>query len=139
LASLKRSTERITGLGRILRDHGWDELPQIANILLGQMSFIGPRPLSKYSLERFQKAYPNKARKIDKWLTERQKVLPGLSGWHQIHLPDHNIIKYDLEYLGDPSLKKKLKIVLVSVAILVVGKSAFFGQKIPDMYEYEIS
>lgn len=130
--------KRMTRLGRILGDHGWDELPQLLSILKGEMAFIGPRPLMQQMYEKMLRDFSNKNDVIESWWEKRHTVLPGLSGWHQVNLADHNIIKFDMEYLESPSLAKKLKITLVSMAILVFGKSRVFKQEIPDTYEYEI-
>ncbi len=135
----KRAENQVTFLGRMYRDHGWDELPQVFNIFLGQMSFIGPRPLVKYTYDDLRKRYSDKLKLIDTWEYERLMVLPGITGWHQIHLSDPNVIKYDLEYLKNPYLSKKLKILLGSIAILIFGKSVFFTKKMPTSNQYEIS
>lgn len=135
----KRAEDQVTFLGRMYRDHGWDELPQIFNIVLGQMTFIGPRPLVEFTYDDLQQRYPEKAKLIETWKQVKLKFLPGLSGWHQIHLSDPNVIKYDLEYLKSPSPSKKLKILLGSIAILIFGKSVFFTKKMPTSNQYEIS
>lgn len=136
--NLDKVKARLTSLGRVIRNHGWDELPQIINILFGQMSFIGPRPLTQQAVNKFKDDNPSKRREINSWYKKIIKETPGLSGWHQIHLVDHNRVKYDLEYLRDPSLVKKLKIFFVSIAILLIGKDKYFGQKIDQVYLYKI-
>lgn len=134
----KKDQQRLTSLGRFLRNRGWDELPQIINIIQGDMNFIGPRPIPLAEHESLKSRYPTKILKIENWISIRQSVLPGLSGWHQVHLLDHNIIKYDIEYLETPSIWKKFIIITKSVLILIVGKGIFFGEKIPDTYVYDL-
>jgi len=135
----KRAEERVTILGRMYRDHGWDELPQVFNILLGQMTFIGPRPLVEYTYEDLRRRYPEKAKLIEAWRQERLKILPGLTGWHQVHLSDSNVIKYDLEYLRSPTFSKNLGILSGSIAVLIFGKSAFFNKKMSTSNQYKLN
>lgn len=66
--------ERITGFGNFLRRSSLDELPELVNVLLGQMSLVGPRPLLVAYLERYS---PEQAR--------RHEVLPGITGWAQVN------------------------------------------------------
>ena len=86
---------RITPLGNFLRKTSLDELPQLFNILKGDMSFIGPRPAVVGELDA-EEGLPDNA-------TDRFKVRPGLTGWAQIHGRDNltwlEKIKYDLEYV----------------------------------------
>ncbi len=136
---IQSSKERMTSLGEIYRDHGWDELPQILNILKGNMSFIGPRPIMDELYTELKEKFPNKKPLIDSWKEKRLQYLPGLSGWHQIHLPNHNIIKYDFEYFQKWTLLKSLQVILVSTLIVIVGKKRYFAQPIPsETYEYQI-
>lgn len=130
--------KRLTKLGKIYRDHGWDELPQIFNIFLGHMSFIGPRPISVSFYKSMLLENKNKKQKIENWNTRRTQVLPGLSGWHQVHLTDHDIIKFDNEYLDSYSLYKRMIIFYRSVLILIIGKRRFFGEEIPNTYLYKV-
>jgi len=112
---------RITFLGRFLRKFRIDELPQFWNVLVGDMSLVGPRP------ERPE---------IARWLatqiplySEREFVLPGLSGWAQIHYPYGNTIEaarrkleYDLFYIRNMSPSLDLQIVLRTLRIVLLGK-----------------
>lgn len=134
----QKDSQRITNLGKFLRDRGWDELPQIYNILFGQMAFVGPRPLPNSQYIKLINENPSKEKIIEKWKVNRMSILPGLSGWHQVNLTDHNIIKYDNEYLENPSLAKDLVVFYRSIIILLLGKKTYFGADIPDTYEYII-
>jgi sugar transferase EpsL len=71
--NLLPDSERITRLGRFLRSYSLDELPELFNVLRGEMSWVGPRPLLMQYLERYS---PEQAR--------RHEVLPGITGWAQI-------------------------------------------------------
>lgn len=103
---------RITPLGRFLRRSSIDELPQLLNILKGEMSFIGPRPEVPSIVETY---------------TEQQRgvfaVRPGLSGWAQIHGRDELEIpvklNYDLEYVQKVSLALDFKIFLLTFPTLL--------------------
>jgi lipopolysaccharide/colanic/teichoic acid biosynthesis glycosyltransferase len=96
---------RITRVGRILRRISLDELPQLWNVVLGQMSVIGPRPTLRYQVER----YNERQRK-------RLSILPGLTGWAQIHgratLSWDQRIELDVWYVEHRSPAVDLKILL---------------------------
>ncbi len=106
--SLLPDTERLTPLGHFLRALSLDELPELFNILRGDMSFVGPRPLLMqylplYSLEQ----------------ARRHEVMPGLTGWAQVHgrnalsWPDK--FKYDVWYVDHWSFWLDLRIILMTV------------------------
>ena len=100
--------QRLTPFGQFLRRTSLDELPELVNILLGQMSFVGPRPLLVQYLARYN---PHQAR--------RHNVRPGLTGWAQIN--GRNALtweqKFDLDvwYTENRSLLLDLKIVLATI------------------------
>ncbi|MGN1102616.1 MAG: sugar transferase [Huintestinicola sp.] len=95
--------DRMTKIGNILRKTSVDELPQLFNIIKGEMSFIGPRPLLKEYLELYS---PEQMRRHD--------VLPGISGWAQVNgrntLTWDEKFAYDVYYVDHYSLKMDLKI-----------------------------
>jgi lipopolysaccharide/colanic/teichoic acid biosynthesis glycosyltransferase len=111
--AVDHADDRITRVGRILRKSSVDELPQLWNVVRGEMSVIGPRPTLRYQVEKY---------------TERQRkrldVLPGLTGWAQIHgratLPWDERIELDVWYVEHHSP-------LVDLKILLRTPSALFG------------
>ena len=100
--------ERITRTGRIIRACSLDELPQIWNVLKGDMSFIGPRPL----LKQYLPLYTEEQR-------HRHDVLPGISGWAQVNgrneLSWEQKFERDLYYVQNVSFGLDLKILLLTV------------------------
>ena len=104
--SLLPDAERLTRFGRFLRSTSLDELPEFFNVLRGEMSLVGPRPLLMQYLERYS---PEQARRHD--------VLPGITGWAQVNGLRGNTsieerVKYDLYYLENWSLSFDFKILL---------------------------
>lgn len=111
IADPQADQQRITALGAFLRDHGWDEMPQIINILIGQMNFIGPRPLhaNNYAQLKNNPAIPPQL--LAEWQQRRDTMPGGLNGWQQINQLSFMYdapaaMRYDLEYLAAPSFKK---------------------------------
>jgi lipopolysaccharide/colanic/teichoic acid biosynthesis glycosyltransferase len=112
--AIDRGDPRITRVGRVLRRTSIDELPQLWNVLRGDMSVIGPRPTLRYQVERY---------------TERQRrrleVRPGLTGWAQIHgratLPWAEKIELDVWYVEHRSPLVDLKILLRTPLALFGG------------------
>jgi lipopolysaccharide/colanic/teichoic acid biosynthesis glycosyltransferase len=104
----------VTKVGGFLRASSLDEIPQILNILKGDMSFVGPRPTILSQVERY---------------TEEQRgrllVKPGILGWAQLHgrnsLPWSRRIEYDLEYVSRASLAFDLEIVVRSIPMVLRG------------------
>jgi lipopolysaccharide/colanic/teichoic acid biosynthesis glycosyltransferase len=105
---------RITGVGRILRRTSVDELPQLWNIVRGEMSLIGPRPTLRYQVE----TYSERQRK-------RLDVRPGLTGWAQVHgratLPWADRIELDVWYVEHRSPRVDMKILLRTPLALFGG------------------
>jgi lipopolysaccharide/colanic/teichoic acid biosynthesis glycosyltransferase len=100
--------ERLIPLGQFLRKASLDELPQLVNVLLGDMSFVGPRPLLVRYLERYS---PEQARRHD--------VLPGITGWAQVNgrnaLTWDEKFRLDLWYVDNWSLWLDFKILFLTV------------------------
>lgn len=102
-------SERLTGLGRILRSTSLDELPELVNVIFGDMSLVGPRPLLMQYLERYS---PEQAR--------RHNVRPGITGWAQINgrnaISWEDKFKLDVWYVDNHNLLLDLKILFMTVA-----------------------
>lgn len=108
----RRHDARCTRLGRLMRRWSLDELPQLFNVLAGDMSLVGPRPERKVFIERFQRHIPNYA--------QRHQVKAGITGWAQVHgwRGDTSIrrrLEYDLYYISNWSLMLDLKILALTV------------------------
>lgn len=110
---------RVTKLGSFLRNHGWDESPQILNILLGHMSFIGPRPFTtkKISEIRGENGEGNK----EEW-KKRFNVRPGLSGWRQVNVRknDSYNLAHDIQHHG---CGQKIHILMKTLNIFFYGEN----------------
>jgi len=102
----------ITKVGKWLRKTSLDELPQLINILKGDMSLVGPRPAMDYEMQLFTERH-----------RQRLEVLPGLTGWAQIHgrskLCFDEIVTLDIEYIRQRSLKLDLQILLATVPVVL--------------------
>ncbi|MGC8838416.1 MAG: sugar transferase [Anaerolineae bacterium] len=106
----------VTRVGRFLRKTSLDELPQLWNILKGEMSFVGPRPLVSYEMEA---AAP--------WQHRRLEALPGLTGLVQVSgrstLTFDEMVRLDIYYIEHSSLWLDLQILLKTIPVVLSGKS----------------
>jgi len=113
-AAVNRGDPRITTVGRVLRRVSLDELPQLWNVVRGDMSVIGPRPTLRYQVEQY-----------DERQRHRLDVKPGITGWAQIHgratLPWAERIELDLWYVRHRSWKTDLLILLRTPLALFGG------------------
>jgi lipopolysaccharide/colanic/teichoic acid biosynthesis glycosyltransferase len=104
---------RIIPLGRLLRSSGLDELPQIINVLRGEMSLVGPRPCVSYEYEKYLP-----------WQQERFNALPGLTGLWQVSGKNHTtfteMIQLDIRYARSKTLWLDLKIIFMTIPTLLV-------------------
>ena len=115
--------DRITRVGRIIRKLRIDELPQLWNVLKGEMSFVGPRPERAYFIAQLEKEIP--------FYSERHTVKPGLTGWAQVSYPYGASVEdaieklnYDLFYTKNMSFLLDMLIVFRTVKIVLFGKGA---------------
>jgi exopolysaccharide biosynthesis polyprenyl glycosylphosphotransferase len=106
--------KRLTPIGAFLRKYSLDELPQIVNVLKGDMSLVGPRPAIGYEVEMYQE-----------WHKERLEGLPGLTGEWQVggryNLSFEEMVKLDLEYLRNWSPSRDFKVLLKTVPAVLQG------------------
>ncbi len=116
--SLKlQKDSRITGIGHILRDSSLDELPQLINILIGDMSLVGPRPALPYEVEMYEE-----------WHKARLLITPGLTGLWQATARNSvtfdEMVRMDLEYIAQMSFGLDLKILLLTPLAVIKGDGA---------------
>ena len=108
---------RVTPLGRLLRRTSLDELPQLWNVLRGEMSLVGPRPCIKYELEQYED-----------WHTSRLGVKPGMTGLWQVTARNRvgfdEMVKLDLAYVRQRSLWLDIKILLRTPLAVISGGGA---------------
>jgi lipopolysaccharide/colanic/teichoic acid biosynthesis glycosyltransferase len=109
--------DKITRVGRILRKTSLDELPQVFNILRGEMSLVGPRPNVPWEVEKYRD-----------WHLERLMVLPGITGLAQVrgrsNIMFDEIARYDIEYVKNLSLALDLWILWQTFWIVLTGHGA---------------
>ena len=112
---------RITFVGKWLRRFYLDEVPQLFNVLKGEMSIIGPRPERPYFAEQLVKKYPS--------YLDRLSVKPGLTGWAQINQSyDISIedvgqkLKYDFYYIENLNFTFDLQIMIMTILVVLLGK-----------------
>jgi len=120
--AIQEGDDRITRVGQLLRRYSLDELPNLWNVLRGEMSIVGPRPTLTVQVEQY---------------TERQRgrlaVKPGLTGWAQINgrasLPWNERIELDLWYVEHHSLALDLRIVARTVGMVATGQGLYKGDR----------
>ena len=109
---------RVTPVGRWLRRWSLDELPNLFNVLRGEMSLVGPRPEQPWIVERYEP-----------WQRQRLAVLPGITGWWQVNgrsdNPLHQNVEYDLFYIQNYSPLLDLKILWKTVWVVLRGQGAY--------------
>jgi lipopolysaccharide/colanic/teichoic acid biosynthesis glycosyltransferase len=111
---------RITRVGALLRRFSLDELPNLVNVLRGEMSLVGPRPTLEHQVAQY-----------DERQRGRLAVEPGITGWAQVKgraaLPWHERIELDLWYIEHWSLRLDLRILASTVVLLVTGRGLYRG------------
>ena len=119
---VKEKQKYNTVIGPILRKLSIDELPQLINILKGEMSIVGPRPERPYFIEKLNKEYP--------FYQRRLKIRPGITGWAQIKQPFDTTVKdvrqklkYDFYYIQNLSFRLDVKIIINTIWVVFWGHS----------------
>ena len=114
---------RVTTVGSIIRRFRIDELPQLFNVLKGEMSMIGPRPERPYFVEQLSVLIPG--------FDHRHQVKPGITGWAQVNYPygasvedARNKLAYDLYYTKNRSLGLDLRILVATVRVVLFQEGA---------------
>jgi len=113
---------RITRVGAILRRWSLDELPNLVNVLRGEMSIVGPRPTIQAQVDQYT---PEQRRRLE--------VKPGITGWAQVNgrasLPWHERIELDVFYVENRSFALDVKILVRTVVMLVTGHGLYKGER----------
>jgi lipopolysaccharide/colanic/teichoic acid biosynthesis glycosyltransferase len=108
---------RITHVGRMLRQTSLDELPQLLNVLRGEMSLVGPRPVPPYEVAEYAEAD-----------IERLAALPGITGLWQVrgraNVPFDEMMRMDREYVHRQSLWLDLQILVATIPVVLLGRGA---------------
>lgn len=119
----KINDKRITKIGELLRKTRLDELPQLYNVLLGEMSLVGPRPERPEFIEKLAREIP--------FFNKRQMILPGLTGWAQVNYPYGastqdalEKLQYDLYYIKNRSMFLDFEILLRTIAVVIKKQGA---------------
>jgi exopolysaccharide biosynthesis polyprenyl glycosylphosphotransferase len=116
----RKNDLRITRIGHLLRRTRLDELPQLINVLKGEMSLIGPRPERPYFVTQFSKQLPE--------FNNRMKIKPGITGWAQVNggydISQSEKLRLDLEYIDKRSVELDLKILVKTIRIIITGEGS---------------
>ena len=120
----QKNDVRVTRVGNLIRKIRLDEVPQFINVLLGDMSFVGPRPERPNFVEQLTEMIP--------YYNQRHTVKPGITGWAQIKFRYGNTIEdtleklqYDLFYIKHMSLSLDLFIIFQTIKIVMQGRGAY--------------
>jgi sugar transferase (PEP-CTERM system associated) len=118
-----KNDNRVTRVGKIIRKLRLDEIPQMINVLRGEMSFVGPRPERPFFVERLKREIP--------YYSQRHTLKPGITGWAQVRYPYGaskedalEKLKFDLYYVKHMSIFFDLMIVLETIKTVLFSKGA---------------
>jgi exopolysaccharide biosynthesis polyprenyl glycosylphosphotransferase len=113
-----RRDPRVTRVGRFLRKYSLDELPQLINVVLGDMSLVGPRPPTASEVEKYED-----------WQLGRLRAVPGITGLWQVsgrtEVPFHDMVRLDLHYIRNWSFALDVEILLRTVPAVLTTKGAY--------------
>jgi lipopolysaccharide/colanic/teichoic acid biosynthesis glycosyltransferase len=109
---------RVTAIGRWLRKTSLDELPQLWNILKGEMTIVGPRPPIAYELDHYLP-----------WHHERLRVTPGLTGLWQVsgrsNVPFEEMVRLDIHYINSWTILEDVRIILKTIPVVLRGSGGY--------------
>ena len=113
-----RGDPRITKIGRFIRKTSIDELPQLINVLKGEMSLVGPRP-----------SLPSEVEKFESWMLKRLEVKPGLTCYWQVsgrnNICFEDWMKLDIDYVNHRNMKLDIKLIFKTIILLFGDKNAY--------------
>ena len=113
-----KNDPRITKVGRFIRKHSLDELPQLVNVIKGNMSLVGPRP-----------SLPSEVEQYDEYDMQRLLVMPGCTGLWQTternNVDFDGMVKLDLKYIENAGLLEDIKIIILTVKIIFIPNSSY--------------
>lgn len=113
-----KTDPRVTRVGRFIRKFSLDEMPQLFNVLKGEMRLVGPRPPVPYEVDQYQYDY-----------LRRLEVVPGITGLQQVSgrsdLPFKQWVELDLQYIEERSLLKDIQILIKTIPAVIFGKGAY--------------
>src|SRR6202011_4430864 len=113
-----RRDPRVTRVGGLLRRWSLDELPQLLNVMRGEMSLVGPRP-----------PLPSEVEEYEDWQHARLRAVPGLTGLWQVsgrsEVPFHDMVRLDLHYIRNWSLGLDIEIMLRTIPAVLTNRGAY--------------
>ena len=116
----EKNDQRITLFGKIIRKTRIDELPQLINVIKGEMSIVGPRPEREIFYKEFEKEIPE--------FRKRLKVKPGLTGWAQVNggydVTPREKLNLDLYYIDNIGFKIEMEILFKTIRVVLTGDGA---------------